>query len=293
MRVHTPAKLNLTLEILGKRTDGYHDVVSVVQAVGVYDTLDCERLETGHIEFGCDVTGLAGSDNLVVRAAHLLRAEAAAQGTMPVQLGARIRLTKRIPVAAGLGGGSSDAAAALRALDHLWGLKSPTTRLTELAARLGSDVPFFLGHPTALAEGRGERLTPLPSPPPAWAVLVRPRRALSSREVYGGVTPAVYSDGARSRQLASRIATNPDWRRDLYNALEPIACALAPTAAAAKQALRAAGGEGASMTGSGPTVFAVVDREAEARAILGRLGGGAHDAYVAEFVCAAADAFAP
>src|SRR5262249_28142922 len=149
-----PAKINLTLEVLGPRPDGFHALRSVMQALPLADALTFEP--AGDLRLRCSRSDLEGPHNLVWRAAELLRRTA---GTAR---GAHVRLHKRIPVAAGLGGGSSDAATTLIGLDALWGLETPRATLLDLGARLGSDVPFFLGErPTALVEGRGERLTPL------------------------------------------------------------------------------------------------------------------------------------
>ena len=170
------AKINLTLEILGKRADGYHEVRTVMQTVGLADRL--EVTAAADLSFTCSDPALATPDNLVYRAARLLQAEYA------VRTGAALRLEKRIPVAAGLGGGSSDAAATIVALNRLWNLQLSLTEQRRLAAALGSDVPFFLTGGTALATGRGERITPLPPLPQYWVVLVLLPRVLSTAAVY-------------------------------------------------------------------------------------------------------------
>src|SRR5438105_2529957 len=160
------AKLNLGLEVTGRREDGYHDIVSVMHLVDLHDTLTFDA--DAEITVDCDNPILAseGRANLVWRAARLL------QETAKVGKGARIELQKNIPLAAGLGGGSSDAAATLSGLVELWGLDLSGEEMRNLAGILGSDVPFFLDGATALVEGRGDRVTPLPAMPPAWAVLV-------------------------------------------------------------------------------------------------------------------------
>ena len=157
LQLKSPAKINLGLFILGKREDGYHELETLFQMVSLYDTLELTALPTG-IELRCDHPGVpADATNLVVRAARLLLAKDAGGRT----LGCRIHLKKQIPVGAGLGGGSGNAGLALRGLNQLWGLGLGTPELMEIAAQLGSDVPFFLGAPAALGRGRGERLTPL------------------------------------------------------------------------------------------------------------------------------------
>src|SRR5215831_14410834 len=174
------AKVNLSLEVLGKRPDGFHEIASVMHAVDLADRLTLEAAPT--VSFHADDPELPTDEgNLVVRAAALLR-EAAG-----VEAGAKIELRKRIPVAAGLGGGSSDAAAALWGLSRLWGLGWSRARLAELAVRLGMDVPFFLGPGPALATGRGERLEPLGRMGGYALVLVNPGVSVSTREVYARV----------------------------------------------------------------------------------------------------------
>src|SRR4030095_16311344 len=155
--VQTSAKVNLTLEVLRKREDGYHELATILQSVDLWDRLAVEPADSLSLVTS-DPALPTDEGNLVMRAARLLREAAEVSG------GARLRLEKRIPVAAGLGGGSSDAAAALWALNRMWGIRWPVIRLQELAERLGMDVPFFLGKGRALATGRGERLPPPPAP---------------------------------------------------------------------------------------------------------------------------------
>jgi 4-diphosphocytidyl-2-C-methyl-D-erythritol kinase len=177
MRIEAPAKINLFLEVLGKRQDGYHEIVTVMQTVGIFDTLEVNETEALAIE----VEGIPippGGENLVLKAARAL-AE-----TAGIHRGARFKLIKRIPPGAGLGGGSSDAVAALLALNRVWGLKASREDLAGVAARVGSDLPFFLHGGTALCRGRGEIVEPL-SPLPALPLLiVWPGLALSTTAVY-------------------------------------------------------------------------------------------------------------
>ena len=176
-----PAKINLALEILGRRPDGFHEIASVIQAVGLYDELRVAPAET--LRFTCDRSALASADNLVVRAARAL------QNATGCRRGTELRLYKGIPVAAGLGGGSSDAAAALVLLNRHWHLGLTLGELSRIGATLGSDIPFFLTGPTAVVSGRGERVELLPPPPLGWVVLVRPRQPLSTAVVYGALRP--------------------------------------------------------------------------------------------------------
>jgi 4-diphosphocytidyl-2-C-methyl-D-erythritol kinase len=263
------AKVNLTLEVLAKRPDGYHEVATILQAVDLFDRVVME--EAPALEVQSDDPDLPTDDrNLVTRAACLLR-EAAG-----VAHGARIRLYKRIPVGAGLGGGSSDAAAALIGLNRLWRIRWPATRLADLGARLGMDVPFFLGRGPAVGTGRGEHVAPLGVRGGYALVLVNPRVALSTRAVYEAVRPGWRAEpvatGRMVEALKRRSATLV--AEALVNHLEAPALALVPMIGRIKAALLAAGALGASMSGSGPTVFGLARSYDHARQIRRRLTRG-------------------
>ena len=196
--LRTPAKVNLALEILGKREDGYHEISTVLQAIDLFDRLTVE--DAADLSLATTDPALPVDDgNLVVRAARALGAAAG------VRRGARIALDKRIPVAAGLGGGSSDAAATLVALNRLWGLRWSAGRLGELAVGLGMDVPFFLGRGRALATGRGERLEPLPGDGGYALVLTNPNFPLSTRESYGRVPAGWRSEATGTREVVAAL----------------------------------------------------------------------------------------
>ena len=261
--------MNLSLEVLGKREDGYHELITVLQAVDLSDRLTLEVATS--IELST-TDGLlpADQDNSVWQAAHLLRDAAG------VARGARITLDKRIPVAAGLGGGSSDAAATLWGLNHLWGLRWSTERLGALAVRLGMDTPFFLQGGRALATGRGELLESLPSARGFALVLANPRVPVSTRDVYGRVPPTLRGDGSRTRALITALATGNSSRLagSLYNNLEPVVESLCPAVGSIKHALLDAGALGAVMSGSGPTVFGLARSYDHARQIRNRVSRG-------------------
>jgi 4-diphosphocytidyl-2-C-methyl-D-erythritol kinase len=262
------AKVNLALEVLGKRADGYHELATVMQTIDLTDRLVLEDAD----DLALTVTTAdvpADGGNLALRAAVALRTAA------KVDRGVRIRLDKRIPVAAGLGGGSADAAAVLLGLNRLWNLRWPGVRLAEVAETLGMDVPFFLKGGTALGTGRGERLTPLAGMPVA-LVLVNPGTPLSTAAVYGRVTPTMYSEGARARAVIETLRTRKPSRLAacLYNGLEAAATGVSPELARMRAALLAAGALGALMSGSGPTVFGVARSFEQARQIRGRLARG-------------------
>jgi 4-diphosphocytidyl-2-C-methyl-D-erythritol kinase len=263
--VSAAAKVNLALEVLGRRTDGYHEIATVMQAVDLSDRLVLEDAEA--LEVRTSAPGVPTDErNLAYRAAAALRDAAG------VQRGVRIALDKRIPVAAGLGGGSTDAAAVLVGLNRLWGLRWTVERLEELAVGLGMDVPFFLRGGAALATGRGERLARLTGGAMA-LVLVNPRFPVSTAETYGRVTPAMYSDGGHARAVAGALRSRgaAQVAASLYNGLEPAARAAYPQIAKMEAALEAAGALGAVMSGSGPTVFGVARSREHARQIRARV----------------------
>lgn len=262
LKLKAPAKVNLTLEVLGRRHDGYHDVASVMQTVDLWDVV---ALELHHdLVLECDRRELETEDNLALQAARLLQREAG------VSYGARIRLEKRIPVAAGLGGGSSDAAAVLRGLNRLWGLGLSRQRLLDLAARLGSDVPFFLYGGTAAVHGRGERVRPLPPAPLGWLVLVCPaiRMPDKTAALYRRLGPSHYTGGGLSRKLEARIRGGGDVPPQLlFNVFDAVAFDAYPDLREYWDGLYRTGAREIHLTGSGPTLFAPVARREVGTAI--------------------------
>lgn len=254
------------MEVLGKRPDGYHEIATVMHAVDLYDRLTLEAAPT--ISLRADDSGLPTDErNLVVRAAGLLRKAAG------VDAGVHVDLEKRIPVAGGLGGGSSDAAAALWGLNRLWGLRWPRARLMELAVGLGMDVPFFLGSGPALATGRGERLESLRTAGGYALVLVNPQVALPTRDVYDRVPAGWHAEPTGTRRLMEALRTRNVARlaTALTNNLEPVVEPILPEVGRVKAALLAAGALGAVMSGSGPTVFGLARSLDHARQIRSRV----------------------
>ena len=194
------AKVNLVLEVMGRRGDGYHEVAGIMQAIGLHDILTFEAADD--ISFSCSAPELQTGDNLVWKAVSALR------GATGETAGAGITLEKKIPVAAGLGGGSSDAAAVLKGLNRLWGLGLAAEKLAEIAAGIGSDVPFFIYGGACLAQGRGERITPLPDMQRAWFVLLKPDVAVpvnKTAALYGMLKPGHYSGGGLASGAAERL----------------------------------------------------------------------------------------
>ncbi|HEU5199926.1 MAG TPA: 4-(cytidine 5'-diphospho)-2-C-methyl-D-erythritol kinase [Ktedonobacterales bacterium] len=250
--VRAYAKINLTLDVLGRRSDGYHELTSVMQTVALADTLAFRSVEEGRTAFFCDVPALNMAENLVYRAVQEVRAATGCQR------GVRIELRKQTPAQGGLGGGSSDAAAVLLALNYLWTLKLEHAQLIELAARLGSDVPFFVLGGTALVEGRGERVTALPDLPGMWVLLLKPEVAVSTPAAFRALTPADYTDGQATARLVAAIRESGMPPLDgLVNALEERVCEHYPQVAECRTALLATGARYIRMSGSGPTLFAL------------------------------------
>jgi 4-diphosphocytidyl-2-C-methyl-D-erythritol kinase len=243
-----PAKLNLFLHVVGRRSDGYHLLQSAFVLVDWADLLHVERREDGQLRRH-DLGPALPDDDLCLRAARALQAES---GTA---LGAEISIDKRVPWGAGMGGGSSDAATVLLALNRLWGLRWPRERLLALGARLGADVPFFVGGRNALVEGIGERLAPF-TLAPRWYAVVKPPSALSTREIFDH--PLLRRDSQAAILLGSladshAVAAFCDgWGR---NDLQPPAQERCPEVAQAASWLVARFGN-SRMTGSGSAVFA-------------------------------------
>ncbi len=246
------AKMNLTLDVLRQRADGYHELASVMQTVALADTLAFRGLEDGRTELFCDVPALNGPENLVYRAAQVMRA------ITGCQRGVRIELHKQTPAQGGLGGGSSDAACALLALNSLWELGLDREQLIQLAASLGSDVPFFVLGGTALVEGRGERVTALPDLPGMWVILLKPSVAVSTPAAFRALTPADYTNGQATARLVAAIRSGETPLLDgLMNALEERVCQVYPAVAESREAFCRAGAPLVRMSGSGPTLFGV------------------------------------
>lgn len=261
-RARVPAKINLHLEVLGLRDDGYHEVATLLQSIDLFDDLEAHSAPAGRLELEVRPTDVvpAGPDNLVLRAARaLLRLDGG-------RLGARLRLTKRIPVGGGLGGGSADAAAALVLLDALWGLKIDRGELRRLAAELGSDVPFFLDGGLALGVGRGDRVTTLDDLSPLGIVVLVGHGPIATREVYRRIETRLTETRAEAnvRALAARLRAMSGWQ-NVRNDLEPVVLAGWPQVAQALGALQSTGPLHAAVSGSGSAVFGVYPDLASAR----------------------------
>ena len=268
LRLRAPAKLNLYLRVLGKRPDGFHEIETVFERIDLADELSFEAHPSA-LELTCTEPTLScGPDNLILKAAHLLRQHT---GTSK---GARIHLTKRIPIAAGLGGGSSDGASALRGLNQLWQLRLDRSTLAELGSQLGSDVPFFLTDSVfAIGRGRGERLDPVESALSLTHVLVVPEERLSTAEVYqGGRFDLTAPKPASSMVLhALHNGSRSELAQGLWNDLEPEAIRRCPVITHIQVRLRDLGCLSVSVSGSGTSVFGLCPSSAKALEIVQRL----------------------
>lgn len=276
--VQAPAKLNLFFEVLGKRPDGYHEIEMLVAPVGLYDTLCFQSQDREEIRFTCQKASGAwaaqgewlpdvpeGPENLVVRAVELLRSRAG------IERGAWIHLVKRIPAAAGLGGGSSDAAAALWAANLAWQLGWSSDALGRLGAELGSDVPLFFTGAAAICRGRGERVEAVPEIPSLDYVIVRPPAGLSTAAVYRACRPASQPRRMEPLLEALRSGNLGEAGRWLFNRLEPAAESLSPWIERLRRELARLDCPGFQMSGSGTCCFALCRHAGHARHVAARL----------------------
>ncbi len=265
--VNAYAKVNLTLEVLSKRNDGYHEIATVMQTIDLADTLTFEPAT--ELTLTSSRPDLVNDDNLITKAAHAL------QEHTGCDKGARVHLEKAIPVSGGLGSGSSDGAATLVALNRLWDLALAPDSLEPLAGDLGSDVAFFVRGGTAVARGRGEVIEPLPPVAQMWFVLMDPGvRPLERKtaQMYSLLNPTHFTDGRHSREFIARLERRePVDAAALFNVFEQVAFDAFPGLLKARALFEKAGAARVHLAGAGPTLFALVSSEAEGRALKERL----------------------
>lgn len=273
--VKAPAKINLSLDVLRKREDGYHEVNMVMTTIDLADRLELQKLAAPVIQLGTSSSYLPEDDrNLAYKAAKLV------QERFHVKEGVSIYIDKNIPVAAGLAGGSSDAAAVLKGLNQLWELGLSREEMAGLGSEIGSDVAFCVYGGTALATGRGEILKPIASPPPCWVVLAKPTIGVSTKETYA--------------QLDLKTAHHPDVHevvkaieeknyyglcRSLGNIFEEQTIRKVPQVGQIKEKMKEAGADGVLMSGSGPTVFGLTRLENRAKRMVNALHGFCPNVY--------------
>jgi 4-diphosphocytidyl-2-C-methyl-D-erythritol kinase len=264
LHLNAYAKVNLTLDVSSVRPDGYHDIESVMHTIALHDSITLR--EAGN---GVELVVLDGASvpadhrNLVVRTAQMLRE------MFGVQRAVQIELTKRIPVAAGLGGGSSDAAVTLLGLVQLWKLRLEGRQVLGLATKLGGDVPFFLEGGGAVARGKGEKLTFLPPLPSTWVVLARPRTEVLTSWAYKQLQPAAISVRPDTQGMIGAVRREDvrEVGRLVHNVFEPVITAAHPIIGELKARILKGEAYGASMSGTGPTVFGLMANEAAARKV--------------------------
>ena len=267
-----PAKINLFLRILGKRADGYHDIVSLMQKITLYDELTFLPRPKG-IVLQCPNSDLPISeDNLIFRAAEAVFAYTGYSS------GIEITLTKNIPVAAGLGGGSSDAATTLLALNEMWQLGLTKVELMKIGAKLGADVPFFIFGSSAFAQGIGEKLKAWKNPLKLNLVLINPCFSLSTKLVYESLNLRLTKK--RINYSIPRFSELGDIIREMHNDLETASLRMHPELTDIKQLLLRHGALSAMMSGSGPTVFGIFTDESSAKKAAGDLSKISHQGRV-------------
>lgn len=272
--IKAPAKINLTLDVLYKRPDNYHEIEMIMTTVDLADRIGLQGTAKGiHIQ-SADRFVPNDSRNLAYQAAQLIK------DTFNIKTGVIISLDKQIPVAAGLAGGSSDAAATLKGLNQLWQLNLSLDELAELGAKIGSDVSFCVYGGTALAIGRGEVIEELPAPPHCWVILAKPSLGVSTADVYGAFNP----DKAEHPDTQAMIAAlrEGDYEAmcaNLGNALESVTMNLHPEVGQIKEQMIKFGADAVLMSGSGPTVFGLVNQEARIPRIYNGLRGFCSEVY--------------
>ncbi|WP_444685769.1 4-(cytidine 5'-diphospho)-2-C-methyl-D-erythritol kinase [Alkalicoccus luteus] len=276
LTVKAPAKINLTLDVLRRREDGYHEVEMVMTTVDLADRIELTSLDRPVIRIESNNGYLPLDDSN-----HAWQAARKLQERYAPEKGVQIYINKQIPMSAGLAGGSSDAAAVLRGLNRLWELNCSMEELAEIGAEIGSDVPFCVYGGTALASGRGEKLEFLPAPPSCWVVLAKPRAGVSTKDIYNRLKlhTMAHPDTAGMIQSLKQQDFYGICSR-LQNVMEPATFSLEPEVKVIKERLQQYGADGVVMSGSGPTVFALAKSESRADRLYNGLKGFMDHVYV-------------
>ncbi|MEH6938422.1 4-(cytidine 5'-diphospho)-2-C-methyl-D-erythritol kinase [Bacillus sp. JJ664] len=275
LMVKAPAKINLSLDVVGKRDDGYHDVKMIMTTIDLADRIELELLQedkiivTSHNRYVPD-----DQRNLAYQAAVVLKE------MFGIKQGAHIFITKNIPVAAGLAGGSSDAAAVLRGLNKLWNLNCSLDELAEIGSKIGSDVSFCVYGGTAIATGRGEKIQHIDTPPPCWVILAKPAQGVSTATVYQKLKldDVKHPDVDKMVQAISEKKYE-DICDSLGNVLESVTLQLHPEVAMIKEQMKRFGADAVLMSGSGPTVFGLVRHDSRMNRVYNGLKGFCDQVY--------------
>ncbi|MFJ5772413.1 4-(cytidine 5'-diphospho)-2-C-methyl-D-erythritol kinase [Psychrobacillus sp. NPDC093180] len=278
--VKAPAKINLTLDVLHKRPDGYHEVEMIMTTVDLADRIGLEVREDGAIHI-ISVDRFVPNDhrNLAYQAAKILKE------MYNVKLGVSIKIEKNIPVAAGLAGGSSDAAATLRGLNTIWNLGLTLDELAQVATKIGSDVAFCVYGGTALATGRGEKIQKLPPPANCWVILAKPTLGVSTADIYGNLKINDITH-PNTEQMIQAIKKK-DFElmcASVGNVLEDVTLKLYPEVAVLKEQMQKFGADAVLMSGSGPTVFGLVNQESRVQRVYNGLRGFCDEVYAVRLI---------
>lgn len=275
MMLKAPAKINLTLDVLAKRPDGYHEIEMVMTTVDLADRVTLTILEEDKIMIDCPLAYVPLDErNHAYQAAKLIKEK------YGIHRGVHIHIEKNIPIAAGLAGGSSDAAATIKALNQLWDLGMSLEEMAELGSKVGSDVAFCIYGGTAVARGRGEIIEPISPPPSCWVVLAKPPIGVSTADIYGALR--VDQLGQRKTKDMVEAIKQKDFKGvcdHLGNDLESVTLHLYPEVKRIKERMLRSGADGVLMSGSGPTVFALIEKESKANRIYNGLRGFCKEVY--------------
>ncbi|MGC6769030.1 4-(cytidine 5'-diphospho)-2-C-methyl-D-erythritol kinase [Enterococcus sp. LJL128] len=271
-----PAKINLGLDALYKREDGYHELEMVMASVDLADRLIFETLPENRIILESNNSFIPlDKKNHVYAAAELLKRR------LSIQEGVRIYIEKQVPVAAGLAGGSSDCAAALRGLNRLWQLELTNQELAELGSEIGSDVPYCIEGGTAFVTGRGEKIEKLPPMPQCWVVLVKPKMSVSTASIFGSLSfNSIQHPDIKGLKDAVLAQDYQKMTEQIGNALESVTIQRYPVVQQIKDRMLKFGADAALMSGSGPTVFALCDKKSRAQRIYNGLKGFCDEVYL-------------
>ncbi|MEN1966466.1 4-(cytidine 5'-diphospho)-2-C-methyl-D-erythritol kinase [Lentibacillus sp. N15] len=271
-----PAKINLSLDVLRKREDGFHEVAMIMTAIDLVDRIELHPLAEDRIEVAADNQYVPNNErNLAYKAAAILKDK------YHVREGVRIKIEKNIPVSAGLGGGSSDAAAVLRGLNQMWSINNSLKELASIGEEIGSDVPFCVYSTTALATGHGERIQELSSPPSCYVVLAKPNIGVSTRGVFQRVDLSeIIHPNTNEVLTAIEQADFGSLAANIGNALESITFRLHPEVEQIKKKMIQSGANGVLMSGSGPTIVGLVEHYSKARRIYNGLRGFCEEVYI-------------
>ncbi len=277
LTVLAPAKLNLTLEVLAKRPDGFHEIRSVIQSINLCDSLRFQL--SPNIGFESNESSWVSEKSLVSKAVSLL------QKATGCSKGATIEIGKRIPLMSGLGGDSSDAVAILRGLNKLWGLGLSLEKMVELASELGSDVAFFLYGGTALVKGRGEVVTPLPPLQHLWVVLVVPdvpRLPGKTKQLYASLKASNYTDGQITQRLVEELRAGGEFTPSIFNTFENVAFTHFSRLKVYREHIVKVGAASVHLAGSGPALFTLVKDKAQAEELYTRLQQQGLESYLTD-----------